>query len=142
MIKLAIANKLWGEKEKKSLYTLHYPPNLFTPCSPPDPYSSVHEGQQLPFIFSCHAHVTAAAFLHSREIGLQTQHHLSAPQTRRHQHQPAQNCVTPLMKATDANPLVSTASCLHSAVMLLSLVPPYLYLRTKTLFFFFLLLYK
>lgn len=40
--------------------------------------------------FSCRAGVRAAAFLHSCEIGMRTQQHLSPAQTRRRRHQPAQ----------------------------------------------------
>lgn len=40
-----------GGRGGGSWYTLRCPANLFAPRSRPDPYSSVHEGQQLPFIF-------------------------------------------------------------------------------------------
>lgn len=60
------------------------------------------------------------------EMGLQTQHHLSSTQTACYQQKQPKNCVAPLMKATDAKPLVSLWSCLRSAVILLSLVPPFL----------------
>lgn len=85
----------------------------------------------------CHAHITAAAFLHSCRIGLQTRHHLSSSQTPRHQKRRAKNCVAPLMKTTDAHPLVSTPPCLHSAVTPLFSAPPSLiWMRMKRFVFF------
>lgn len=59
-------------------------------------------------------------------MGLQTQHHLSSTKPACYQQKQTKNCVTPLMKATDAKPLVSPWSCLRSAVILLSLVAPFL----------------
>lgn len=86
----------------------------------------------------CHAHITAAAFLHSCRIGLQTRHHLSSSQTPRHHDHSAKNGVAPLMKATDAHPLVSAPPCLHSAVtLLLSATPSLICMRMKRFVLFF-----
>lgn len=79
------------------------------------------------------------------EMGLQTRRHLSSTQetacrqqtpppalwkktTKTKQPPPKKkkNGVAPLMKATDAKPLVSLWSCLRPAVILLPLVPPFL----------------
>ena len=71
-----------------------------------------------------HSHYRRQDFYILCEMGLQTEHHLSSTQTACYQQKQTKNCVTPLMWATDAKPLVSPWSCLHSAVILLSLVPP------------------
>lgn len=118
--------------EKISPCTFWRPPNLFISCSPLIPTHLYMRASSC--LFSpCHAHITAAAFLHSCRIGLQTRRHLSSSQTQRHHNQQAKNCVAPLMKATDARPLVSTPPCLHSAPTLLF---SYLY-ENETLWFFF-----
>lgn len=100
------------------IYSYDTPPHQYTA----DPYMR-------PSIVGCNlrlrSHYSSRDSYILCEMGPQTERHLSSTQTACYQQKQTKNCVTPLMWATDAKPLVSPWSCLHSAVILLSLVPPF-----------------
>lgn len=126
------------KKKKRFLYSIFYGILWFIHTVLPP----VHRLSTRPSVVSCnrwqHTHYSWVDFYILHEMGVQTEHHLSSTQTAHYQQKQTKNCVTPLMWATDAKPLVSQWSCLYSAIAIAFFGSSFSYLyEMETIYFFF-----
>lgn len=103
-----------GKKRKKKKNLLLYMVwhlLIYSYHTPPFHHQYTADPSMRPSIVGCnlrlHSHYSSRDSCILCEMGLQTERHLSSTQTACYQQKQTKNCVTPLMWATDAKPLVS-----------------------------------